>query len=157
MKVFEHKHIVTFDETNVVGNVYFAHYFHWQGNCREEFLRRHAPGILTELASGLCLVTTYSNCNFHRELLPFDEVLIEMSLIFLRKRRSRMAFRFFRMTPAGRELVAEGEQGVACMRKTQNGDVLPEPFPQELYVALAAYKQIASQENHKIADTLEWL
>ena len=31
----------TFDETNLVGNVYFAHYLHWQGHCRESFLADH--------------------------------------------------------------------------------------------------------------------
>lgn len=141
MKAYDYRHTVMFDETNVVGNVYFAHYFHWQGRCREDFLRRHAPGILGELAAGLCLVTTDSHCTFLSELFPFDEVLIEMTLTRLRKRRARMTYRYFRMTPEGRQLVAMGEQGVACMRKTKHGDVVPEPFPEELYTALALYKE----------------
>lgn len=40
------QHLVTFDETNLVGNVYFAHYLRWQGHCRERFLADHAPGVL---------------------------------------------------------------------------------------------------------------
>ena len=31
MRAFRYEHVVTFDETNLVGNVYFAHYLHWQG------------------------------------------------------------------------------------------------------------------------------
>lgn len=143
MEVFEYKHIVTFDETNILGNVYFAHYFHWQGRCREEYLRRYAPGILDEISSGLVLVTTDSKCNFHKEVFAFDEVRVEMPLILLRKRRCRMAFRYYRLTHEGRELVAEGEQGVACIRKTKSGEVVPEQFPQELYNIFAFYKENA--------------
>lgn len=152
MKLFEYKHIVKFNETSIVGNVYFAHYFHWQGNCREEFLRRYASGIIKEIANGLVLVTTDSSCNFYKELFAFDEVLIEMSLTLLRKRRCRMAFRFFRMTSAGKELVAEGEQGVVCVRKTKNGDGRPEPFPSELYMALASYKESLRQKKQAELD-----
>lgn len=90
MYIFTYNQTVSFDETNLVGNVYFAHYFHWQGKCREDFIRCFSPGILDEITSGLCLVTTDSTCKFHKELFAFDEVLIEMPLTLLRKRRCRM-------------------------------------------------------------------
>ena len=59
-EAYLHRHRVTFDETNLVGNVYFAHFLHWQGHCREHFLADHAPGVLGALADGLALVTV--NC-----------------------------------------------------------------------------------------------
>ena len=42
---FSYEHVVTFAETNLVGNVYFAHYVGWQGACREHFLAAHAPEV----------------------------------------------------------------------------------------------------------------
>ncbi len=43
MRAFEYHHVVGFEETNLVGNVYYANYIRWQGRCREFFLRERAP------------------------------------------------------------------------------------------------------------------
>jgi enediyne biosynthesis thioesterase len=59
MRAYEYRHIVGFEETNVVGNVYYASHIRWQGRCREMFLRDHAPGVLHQLGEGLRLVTTH--------------------------------------------------------------------------------------------------
>ena len=42
MKAYEYHHIVSFQETNLVGNVYYANYVQWQGRCREMFLKDNA-------------------------------------------------------------------------------------------------------------------
>ena len=39
MKAFEYRHVVGFEETNLVGNVYYVNHLRWQGRCREMFLR----------------------------------------------------------------------------------------------------------------------
>ena len=59
MRVYEYRHIVGFEETNLVGNVYFVNHLRWQGRCRELFLRDHAPGVLAELDRGLSFVTIH--------------------------------------------------------------------------------------------------
>ena len=55
MKAYEYHHIVSFEETNLVGNVYYANYVRWQGRCREMFLKDHAPDIIDELSHLLCM------------------------------------------------------------------------------------------------------
>jgi enediyne core biosynthesis thioesterase len=55
MNYYELRHVVGFEETNLVGNVYYANYVLWQGRCRELFLRDFAPEILKELSEGLAL------------------------------------------------------------------------------------------------------
>ena len=62
------EHVVTFEETNLVGNVYFVNHVRWQGHCRELFLRQRAPGVLAQLAEGLALVTTSCSCQYFAEL-----------------------------------------------------------------------------------------
>ena len=37
-KYYEYPHMVGFEETNLVGNVYYVNYLRWQGRCREMFL-----------------------------------------------------------------------------------------------------------------------
>jgi enediyne core biosynthesis thioesterase len=81
---FDLRHVVTFEETNVVGNVYYSSYFSWQGRCRELFLRCHAPDLLAELESGrLRMVTAHASCDFLDEFRAFDEVQIRMRLLGL--------------------------------------------------------------------------
>lgn len=62
MRAYEYRHIVGFEETNLVGNVYYTNHLCWQGRCRELFLREYAPEVLTELAQGLSLITTRVSC-----------------------------------------------------------------------------------------------
>jgi enediyne core biosynthesis thioesterase len=129
---------VGFEETNVVGNVYFVNHLRWQGRCREMFLREHAPSILEELTRGLCLVTTRCSCEYLDELLALDELVIEMRLGGLTPNRVSMQFDYFRVRGGRRELVARGQQEIACMVR-QAGGMVAQPFPLELRHALDTY------------------
>ena len=139
-RAFEYRHIVGFEETNVVGNVYYANHVRWQGRCRELFLREHAPEILQELERGLVLVTTRVTCEYFDELYAFDEVSVRMRAGPVTQSRVTMLFEYWRVTPIGEELVAKGEQQVACLRKEGDQQV-PTPVPAVLRQALAKYTQ----------------
>ena len=140
MRAYEYRHIVSFEETNLVGNVYYANHLRWQGRCREMFLREHAPEILNELQEGLALVTTRVSCDYLAELSAFDEVVVRMTLGALTRNRITMLFEYWRDTHSGEELVARGEQQVACM--CRNGErLVPAPVPEVLKEALESYAQ----------------
>ena len=138
MKVFEHRHIVSFEETNLVGNVYYVNHLRWQGRCREMFLRQHAPDVLTELSQGLALATVRVSCEYFSELVAFDEVAIRMRLGGTHQNRITMLFEYWRLVGEDEELIARGEQQVACMRRQDEG-MVPVPIPTALKVALEAY------------------
>src|SRR5215212_4355338 len=106
MQAYEYRHTVGFEETNLVGNVYYTNHVRWQGRCREMFLRDHAPEILDELADGLHLVTTKVSCEYLSELFALDEVVIRMRLGGLTQNRISMLFEYWRRTGQGEELVA---------------------------------------------------
>lgn len=140
MRTYEYQHVVGFEETNLVGNVYYANHVRWQGRCREMFLRDHAPEVLDELADGLHLVTTRVSCEYLAELFALDEVAIRMRLTELTQNRISMAFDYWRRTDVSEELVARGEQQAACMR--HNGTrIVPTPIPEALREALRSYAQ----------------
>ena len=80
MPAFEYHHVVGFEETNLVGNVYYANHIRWQGRCRELFLRERAPDVLGLIVQGLALVTVRVSCEYYRELTAFDELIIRMRL-----------------------------------------------------------------------------
>jgi enediyne biosynthesis thioesterase len=138
MRAYEYRHVVGFEETNLVGNVYYASHVRWQGRCREMFLRDHAPEVLAQLAEGLCLITTRCSCEYFAELSAFDEVLVRMRLGALSQNRVTMTFEYSRLTNAGEELVARGEQQIVCMLR-KGGRLEAAPIPRPLAEALRAY------------------
>jgi enediyne biosynthesis thioesterase len=138
MKCYEYHHIVSFEETNLVGNVYYANYVRWQGRCREMFLKDNAPDIITELYKGLALVTVSVSCDYISELFAFDQVTIRMSLAEVKQNRITMLFEYWRITDQGEELVAKGEQQAACMRR-KGEKTVPTPIPMTLKKALEKY------------------
>src|SRR3954470_24792931 len=75
---FEYQHTVSLEETNVTGNVYFAHYLRWQGACRELFLKAYAPEVFEAIDGGASIVTTRCSCEYFAELYAFDEVYVRM-------------------------------------------------------------------------------
>jgi enediyne biosynthesis thioesterase len=134
MRAYEYRHVVGFEETNLIGNVYYANHVRWQGRCREMFLRDRAPDVIEALKHGLVLVTTRVSCEFMAELVAFDEVVLLMRLGELGQSRITMNFEYWR----GEELVARGEQQVACMQR-EGEQVVPVPVPTQLREALKDY------------------
>lgn len=141
MLAFEYRHVVGFEETNLVGNVYYTNQIRWQGRCREMFLREHAPEVLASLANGFALVTTKVSCEYLAELSAFDELIIRMRLGSLKQNRIDMLFEYWRRKDDGEELVARGEQQVACMHR-ESERMVPMPVPEGLREALRPYSQI---------------
>src|SRR5438105_3820181 len=116
MRAYEYRHIVGFEETNLIGNVYYVNHLRWQGRCRELFLRDVAPGTLGDLTRGLRLVTASCSCEYLAELAPFDEIVVRMHLNDLTQSRISLRFEYWRQHDGAEELVARGAQHIACMR-----------------------------------------
>jgi enediyne biosynthesis thioesterase len=142
MRFYEYKQVIGFEETNLTGNVYYTNYFHWQGRAREYFLRDHAPEILAEMENGLALITLSCSCSFLDELKAFDEVSVRMFLESISQNRIAMRFEYWRNRDQQLEMVARGEQHVACMRR-QEGRLVATPVPDCLRQALAEFSEPA--------------
>lgn len=136
---YEYRHIVSFEETNLVGNVYYVNYLRWQGRCREMFLLERAPDILDELRGDLKLFTLKSECEYLAEISAFDELSIRMRLEELTQTQIAFAFDYVRVLDGAEILVARGRQRVACMRGP-NGSTSPAGVPESLRKALAGYR-----------------
>ena len=137
-RAYEYRHIVGFEETNLVGNVYYVNHVSWQGRVREMFLRDHAQDIITELSRGLSLATVRVSCEYLAELTAFDEVIIRMRLGELTQSRMTLLFEYWRAGGAGEELVARGQQEIACLRR-EGEKLTPTPVPKSLREALRPY------------------
>ena len=139
MKHYEYRHVVGFEETNLVGNVYYVNPLRWQGRCREMFLRDNAPEVLADLAQGLALATVRISCDYLAELFAFDQVAVRMRLGGVTQNRITLLFEYWRLSDAGgEELTARGEQVVACMRR-EGERTVPTAIPVALREALKPY------------------
>lgn len=136
---FEIRHVVTFEETNVVGNVYYANYFSWQGRCRELFLRRHAPGLLGQLEAGtLRMVTSHASCDFVDEFRAFDEVRLRMRLLSFIPFGVSLGFDYALADAQGRagDVVARGRQDIKFLGRQEDGPWQLVPVSPELLAVL---------------------
>jgi enediyne core biosynthesis thioesterase len=138
MRAYEYPHVVGFEETNLIGNVYYVNPVRWQGRCREMFLQENAPEVLTELQHGLSLATVRCSCDYLAEITAFDRVMIRMRLAGLTQSGMALHFEYWRCTDDGEELVARGEQQIACLRR-EGGQLVPTPVPTALREALRPY------------------
>ncbi|ETK37142.1 acyl-CoA thioesterase [Microbispora corallina] len=142
-KYFEYLHTVGFEETNIVGNVYYVNYLRWQGRCREMFLKERAPDVLADVQEDLKLFTLKVDCEFFAEITAFSELSIRMRLVDLTQTQIEFSFDYVRLDRAedGREretLIARGRQRVACMRGP-NARTVPSRVPESLVRALEQY------------------
>lgn len=142
---YEYRHVVGFEETNLVGNVYYVNYLRWQGRARELFLKERAPEVLAELRDDLKLFTLKVDCEFYAEITAFDEVSIRMRLLELGQTQLQFGFDYLRLDAEGGEtLVARGGQRVACMRGP-NARTEPARVPDALLRALEPYTQLPAR------------
>ncbi len=135
---YEYRHLVGFEETNLVGNVYYVNYLRWQGRCREMFLRERATAVLEDLQADLKLFTLKCECEYLVEITAFDELSIRMRLEDLTQTQIGFAFDYVRLRDDMEVLVARGRQRIACMRGP-NTDTKPTRVPESLRAALAPF------------------
>ncbi|ROQ23218.1 enediyne biosynthesis thioesterase [Streptomyces sp. PanSC19] len=135
---FEYRHTVGFEETNLVGNVYYVNYLRWQGRCRELFLQQKAPDVLAEVQDDLKLFTLKVDCEFFAEITAFDELSIRMRLSELGQTQLEFTFDYVKVTGGAEVLIARGRQRIACMRGP-NTNTVPSRIPDGLARALEPY------------------
>jgi enediyne biosynthesis thioesterase len=135
---YEIRHTVGFEETNLVGNVYYVNYLRWQGRCREMFLKEKAPAVLADLQKDLKLFTLKVECEFYAEITAFDQLSVRMRLEELTQTQIQFSFDYVKLTDGLENLVATGRQRIACMRG-ENNNTVPTRVPAALRDGLAPY------------------
>jgi enediyne biosynthesis thioesterase len=157
MPVYEHRHVVGFEETSLVGNVYFTNYFLWQGHCRELFLREHCPEVLDLLACrDVAFFTRSATCDYVGDwgFAGLEEVLVRMRLSHFRGGRMSLEFTYSRADSPD-VVVARGTQEVHC--KARRSDAwAPVPFPAAMVRALQRFAD-TDELRGALADALAWV
>ena len=156
MTAYHYRHTVCFQETSLVGNVYFTNYLLWQGHCRELFLREHAPRTVERLSRGeLAFLTRSASCDYQGDFgfAALDDVRVDMRLERFRGGRMELGFTY-RHAERPDEVVARGRQEIHC-KVPREGTWVPAPFPRELVRALLDFAD-TDELRSALADSLEF-
>lgn len=132
-KYYEYHHLVTFDDTNSVGNVYFARFFQWMGSCREVITAEHYPELVTDIKRGFGFATEFAHIDYAKECFLFDKILIKMKVTDLS--RTRIEFTFDFVDENKNSIIASGKQAVIWVNPQHRPSIMPD----KLYDSIVEY------------------
>jgi len=135
-KYYEYQHIVTFDDTNSVGNVYFAKFFQWMGSCREVVTAEHYPELVDDIKRGFGFATEFAHIDYAHECFLFDKILIKMKVSDLSRTRIEFSFDFVNETKS--ITAATGNQAVIWVNPQHRPSIMPD----KLYDSIVDYFDI---------------
>lgn len=128
--LFEKTIETSLDNSNLVGNIYFANYYAWQGQVRDHYLYRIIPEYFRgvgEKGEMLCLQTEVHHL---REAMPFDVIFVTMALKSLTKYTVTFYFEYFKIERNGSKTkLAFGVQDNVWIMRDSSGNPVPTEFP----------------------------
>jgi acyl-CoA thioesterase FadM len=132
-------------DANLVGNVYFAHYFDWQGRTRDRYFYRLVPDCFTGIGEKGELICLECQVDHLREAMPFDRIIVTLSLKQLGEFSAVFHFEYFKETAqGGRIKLATGEQTACWAVRDLHGNPLPASFPAPV---IAAFKRAIEERT----------
>jgi len=70
----------TLENSNIVGNVYFANYPRWLGATADAFFYKLIPGYFVNVADKNEIICLECNIYYLNDAFPFEDILVEMYL-----------------------------------------------------------------------------
>ncbi|GAB4194912.1 MAG: hypothetical protein Tsb002_26890 [Wenzhouxiangellaceae bacterium] len=119
------------EESNLVGNVYYANYFIWQGRIRDMWLYEFAPEYLTGNGSDGELRCINSRLDYLRDAMPFDKVRVTASVLALYEDKLHLKFEYYRLLGGGdSEKLAVGQHEAVWVKRNSAGEAAVGKLPQ---------------------------
>lgn len=116
-------------ESNLVGNIYFSNYYHWQKRVIDRYLHKLAPELATAGASPGEFHWRRSEIRHLREAMPYDEIEVVMALRRLSEHGLALHFEYHRVEGGQRIKLAYGEcEAVWVSRGEQQPSRIPLPY-----------------------------
>ncbi len=127
----------TLEDANLVGNVYFANYPIWQGRIRDQFFYSIVPQFYTGNRYQGELFCVQSRVDHLREAMPFDQIVVRMSLKTLYTNGMTLWFDYYRKNNAAQlEKLATGTQKAVWVTHDDRQQIVPTALPVDILEAL---------------------
>jgi acyl transferase domain-containing protein/NAD(P)-dependent dehydrogenase (short-subunit alcohol dehydrogenase family)/acyl-CoA thioesterase FadM len=135
----------TLAHANLVGNIYYANYYEWQGQIRDRFFYELIPEYFQGIGEKGELLALESRVDHLREAMPFDRVVLTLGLKELRRCGATFHVDYFRQEPDGaRVKIAYGLHRAVWVMRNGQGRPAATPFPDKVRAAFDAAIQRAS-------------
>jgi len=128
----------TLEESNLAGNVYYSHYFVWQGRVLELYLHERAPELFRPGQTDGELLCRYCDVDYLREAQPFDRVRVRLYVESVNACGATLNFEFWRDRPDGSpQKLQVGRQEVLWVTRDAAGRPVAAPLPAAIAGAFA--------------------
>jgi acyl transferase domain-containing protein/acyl-CoA thioesterase FadM len=123
----------TLAHANLVGNIYYANYYDWQGQIRDRLFYDLIPDYYRGVGEKGELLTLESRVDHLREAMPFDTVVLTLALKELRRCSVTFQVDYFRLEPDGERLkIAYGLHRAVWVRRDPGGRPMAAAFPDQV-------------------------
>ena len=85
------------EDSNIVGNIYFANYYAWQGKARDHYFYTLIPDYFRGTGERGEMICLHCKVDHLREAMPFDRIEVQMALKAVNKCRARLYFEYFKL------------------------------------------------------------
>lgn len=132
-KVFE----TSLFDANLVGNLYFGNYSIWMGKLRDSYLYSLAPELFRGIGERGEFTCVKSRIQHLREAMPFDSILVTLSLKAVYEQAVDLQFEFYKLGSDGhKEKLATAEHQAIWTRQDKNGAKYSCQIPDEIRLSL---------------------
>jgi enediyne polyketide synthase len=129
----------TLAHANLVGNIYYANYYEWQGQIRDRFFYELIPEYFGGIGEKGELLALESRVDHLREAMPFDRVVLTLAVKELRACSVVFHVDYCRLEPDGsRVKIAHGMHRAAWTLRDKQGRPRAARFPDRVRQAFDA-------------------
>jgi len=123
-KKFQYQRTIHLSDTNTFGSVYFARFFEFQGEAREEFLKYFMGNDFEAfLAKEIGIVTVEAKCKYNAPLFVYDDIVVNIQVPQLKRAKFKLTFTI--KNQSDDKQYALGEQWIGFTNK----EGIPIPIP----------------------------
>ena len=132
----------TLSHANLVGNIYYANYYEWQGEIRDRFFYELIPDYFHGVGEKGELLALESRVDHLREAMPFDRILLTMAVKEVRSCQVTLHVDYFRLEPDGSPVkIAYGMHRAAWVTRDAQRRPTAAPFPGRVRAAFETMVQ----------------
>lgn len=96
-------------DANLVGNIYFAHYYGWQSRLIDGYVHGRMPDYYRGVGGSGTFACRSARVNHLRDAMPFDQIQVKMTLDALHENGAVLAFDYYHLLgPNHRQKLAHG-------------------------------------------------
>ena len=129
----------TLAHANLVGNIYYANYYEWQGQIRDRFFYERIPEYFGGIGEKGELLALESRVDHLREAMPFDRIVLTLAVKELHACSVTFHVDYFRLEPDGsRVKIATGMHRAVWTVRDEQGRPQADRFPDPVRSALDA-------------------